>query len=121
MLKTLKSYTNGDFAVSITTLMAGIASYKDIDWQNHCRAENAKARAYTSKALADLGYEVIPSATNFILFPIRMKTKAFEGQMFGQGIGIQTRDFNGQPYCRVSVGTMDEMAIFMDGFKKVVG
>ncbi|QMW01756.1 pyridoxal phosphate-dependent aminotransferase [Spirosoma foliorum] len=121
MLKILKAYTNGDFAVSITTLMAGIASYKDIDWQNHCRAENAKARAYTTKALSDLGYEVIPSSTNFILFPIRMKTKSFEGQMFAQGIGIQTRDFNGQPYCRVSVGTMDEMAIFMDGFKKVVG
>ena len=121
MLKTLHAYTNGEFAVSITTLMAGIASYKDIDWQNHCRAENAKARAYTTKALTDMGYEVIPSSTNFILFPIRMKTKTFEGQMFGQGIGIQTRDFNGQPYCRVSVGTMDEMAMFMDGFKKVVG
>ncbi|GAB4039980.1 pyridoxal phosphate-dependent aminotransferase [Spirosoma jeollabukense] len=121
MLKILHAYTNGDFAVSITTLMAGIASYKDIDWQNHCRAENAKARAYTTKALTDMGYEVIPSATNFILFPIRMKTKTFETQMFGQGIGIQTRDFNGQPYCRVSVGTMDEMAMFMDSFKKVVG
>jgi histidinol-phosphate aminotransferase len=121
MLKTLHAYTNGEFAVSITTLMAGIASYKDKDWQNHCRAENAKARAYTTKALTDMGYEVIPSATNFILFPIRMKTKSFENQMFGQGIGIQTRDFNGQPYCRVSVGTMDEMAIFMEGFKKVVG
>jgi histidinol-phosphate aminotransferase len=121
MLKILHAYTNGEFAVSITTLMAGIASYKDVDWQNHCRAENAKARTYTTKALTDMGYEVIPSATNFILFPIRMKTKAFEGQMFGQGIGIQTRDFNGQPFCRVSVGTMDEMAIFMDGFKKVVG
>lgn len=121
MLKTLHAYTNGEFAVSITTLMAGIASYKDIDWQNHCRAENAKARDYTTKALTALGYEVIPSATNFMMFPIRMKTKAFEGQMFGQGIGIQTRDFNGQPYCRVSIGTMDEMAIFVDGFKKVVG
>ncbi len=121
MLKTLKPYTNGEFAVSITTLMAGIASYKDIDWQNHCRAENAKARDYTTKALTAMGYEVIPSATNFILFPIRMKTKSFENQMFANGIGIQTRDFNGQPYCRVSVGTMDEMAMFMDGFKKVVG
>lgn len=121
MLKILHAYTNGEFAVSITTLMAGIASYKDTDWQNHCRAENAKARAYTTKALADMGYEVIPSATNFILFPIRMKTKTFEGQMFAKGIGIQTRDFSGQPYCRVSIGTMDEMAVFMDGFKKVVG
>ncbi|MFD2571380.1 pyridoxal phosphate-dependent aminotransferase [Spirosoma soli] len=121
MLKTLKPYTNGEFAVSITTLMAGIASYQDKEWQNHCRAENAKARDYTTKALTAMGYEVIPSAANFILFPIRMKTKAFENQMFANGIGIQTRDFNGQPYCRVSVGTMDEMAMFMDGFKKVVG
>lgn len=121
MLKILHTYTNGEFAVSITTIMAGIASYKDKDWQNHCRAENAKARSYTTKALTDMGYEVIPSATNFILFPIRMKTSAFSNQMFSQGIGIQTRDFNGQPFCRVSVGTMDEMAIFMDGFKKVVG
>ena len=121
MLKTLHAYTNAEFAVSITTLMAGIASYKDINWQNHCRAENAKVRDYTTKALTGMGYEVIPSATNFMLFPIRMKTKTFEGQMFAQGIGIQTRDFNGQPFCRVSIGTMDEMAIFVDGFKKVVG
>ncbi len=120
-LKLLKPYTNGEFAVSITTLMAGIASYKDKEWQNYCRAENAKARAYTAKALTDMGYEVIPSAANFMLFPIRMKTKSFENQMFANGIGIQTRDFNGQPYCRVSIGTMDEMAMFIDGFKKVVG
>jgi len=121
MLKMLKPYTNGEFAVSITTLMAGIASYQDKAWQDHCRAENAKARDFTTKALTALGYEVIPSAANFILFPIRMKPKTFEGQMFANGIGIQTRDFNGQPYCRVSVGTMDEMAMFMDSFKKVVG
>ncbi|MCK8491419.1 MULTISPECIES: pyridoxal phosphate-dependent aminotransferase [Spirosoma] len=121
MLKTLHAYTNGDFAVSITTLMAGIASYKDKEWQNHCRAENAKARTYTTKALADMGYEVIPSAANFILFPIRMKPKTFENQMFANGIGIQTRELNGQPFCRVSVGTSEEMVMFVDSFKKVVG
>ena len=121
MLKTLHDYTNAEFAVSVTTLMAGTASYKDIEWQNHCRAENAKARDFTAKALTDMGYDVIPTSANFMLFPIRMKTKAFEGKMFGQGIGIQTRDFEGQPFCRVSIGTMDEMGIFVDGFKKVVG
>ena len=101
--------------------MAGIASYKDKEWQNHCRAENAKARTYTTKALADMGYEVIPSAANFILFPIRMKPKTFENQMFANGIGIQTRELNGQPFCRVSVGTSEEMVMFVDSFKKVVG
>lgn len=121
MLKTLHQYIGAEGDVSITTLMAGIASYKDTVWQDHCRTENAKARDYTTKALTDMGYEVIPSYANFILFPIRMKTKPFSEQMFGQGIGVQTRDFNGQPYCRVSVGTMNEMTTFIDGFKKVVG
>ena len=68
-----------------------------------------------------MGYEVIPSSANFILFPIRMKGKTFSNQMFANGIGIQTREFDGQPFCRVSVGTMDEMAMFIDSFKKVVG
>lgn len=121
MLEALSQYIGAEGDVSITTLMAGIASYQDIAWQDHCRAENAKAKAYTVKALADLGYEVIPSYTNFMLFPIKMKTKSFSQQMFAQGIGIQTRDSAGQPYCRVSIGTMEEMSIFIDGFKKVVG
>lgn len=120
-LDLLNDYIGAEFDVSITTLMAGTASYQDIEWQDHCRAENAKAREYTTKALTELGYEVIPSYTNFMLFPIRMKTKTFENQMMAQGIGIQTRDVNGQPYCRVSIGTMDEMAIFIDGFKKIAG
>ena len=120
-LQLIKPFTNGEFAVSITTLMAGIASYQDQAWQTYCRVENAKARDYTMKALQTLGYESIPSYANFILFPIKMKTKTFEGQMFGQGVGIQTRDIDRQPYCRVSIGTLAEMEIFVEAFKKVVG
>ncbi|MCY7357388.1 MAG: aminotransferase class I/II-fold pyridoxal phosphate-dependent enzyme [Rudanella sp.] len=120
-IKALEQYTNNDFGVSITTLMAGIASYQDEEWQNYCRNENAKARDYTAKALKGMGYEVIPSFANFMLFPIKMKTKAFEAQMWASGIAIQTRDFNGQPWCRVSIGTQTEMEIFVEGFKKIVG
>lgn len=120
-LELLKPFTNGEFAVSITTLMGGIASYQDQAWQTYCRTENAKARDYTMKALKELGYEPIPSYANFILFPIKMKTKAFEGQMFGQGVGIQTREIDRQPFCRVSIGTQAEMETFIDAFKKVVG
>ncbi|HEY0109709.1 MAG TPA: aminotransferase class I/II-fold pyridoxal phosphate-dependent enzyme [Fibrella sp.] len=120
-IRQIKPFTNGEFAVSITTLMGGIASYKDQAWQTYCRTENAKARDYTMKALKGLGYEPIPSYANFILFPIKMKTKAFEGQMFGQGVGIQTREIDRQPYCRVSIGTQAEMETFIEAFKKVVG
>lgn len=120
-LDKIDPYTNGAFAVSITTLMAGIASYQDQAWQTYCRTENAKARDYTTNALKAIGYEPIPSYANFLLFPIKMKGKAFEGQMFGQGVGIQTREIDRQSYCRVSIGTMDEMTTFIDAFKKVVG
>jgi histidinol-phosphate aminotransferase len=120
-IQQIKPFTNGEFAVSITTLMGGIASYQDQAWQTYCRTENAKARDYTMKALKGLGYEPIPSYTNFILFPIKMKSKAFEEQMFGQGVGIQTREIDRQPYCRVSIGTQAEMETFIDAFKKVVG
>ena len=73
------------------------------------------------KSLKEIGYEPIPSYANFILFPIKMKTQTLENQMFSQGVGIQTREIDRQPYCRVSIGTMDEMKIFIDTFKKVVG
>ncbi len=120
-LEQLKPYTNAEFAVSVTTLMAGVASYQDVAWQTKCRRDNAAARDYTLKALTELGYEPIPSVANFMLFPIKMKAKSFENQMFGQGVGIQTREIDRQPYCRVSIGTMDEMKIFIETFKKVVG
>ena len=83
--------------------------------------ENAKARDYTMKALQASGYEPVPSYANFILFPIRMKAKTFENRMFGQAVGIQTRDIDRQPYCRVSIGTQAEMEIFVEAFKIVVG
>ncbi|ARK09866.1 aminotransferase class I/II-fold pyridoxal phosphate-dependent enzyme [Fibrella sp. ES10-3-2-2] len=121
MLEAMHQYIGAEHDVSVTTLMAGIASYQDIAWQNHCRTENAKARDFTVKALTEMGYEIIPSYANFMLFPIRMKGKAFSEQMMAQGIGIQTRDIDGQPFCRVSIGTMEEMGMFVDSFKKVVG
>ncbi len=121
ILDIFSDYIGAEMDVSVTTLMAGMASYEDIAWQDRCRTDNAKARDYTFKALADMGYAAIPSYTNFMMFPLRMKTKTFQEQMMAQSIGIQTRDVSGQPFCRVSIGTYDEMVSFIDGFKKVVG
>lgn len=119
LVKEISAYNRGEYEISVTTITAGMASYQDQDWQNFCRTENAKAREVLYKGLKQLGYEYVPSHTNFVLFPIRMKTKAFSEQMFRNGVGTQTRDFDNQPWCRVSIGTVDEMNIFLDAFKKV--
>ncbi|GAB3918735.1 pyridoxal phosphate-dependent aminotransferase [Larkinella terrae] len=118
-LPELQNYSRGEWNPSVTTLKAGIASYQDEEWQNFCRTENEKARELLYKGLKEKGYEYVPSFANFVLFPIRMKTKQFEKEMFGNGILTSTREYNAQPYCRVSVGTVDEMGLFMDVFKKI--
>ncbi|RCR70052.1 pyridoxal phosphate-dependent aminotransferase [Larkinella punicea] len=115
----LQNYSRGEWNPSVTTLKAGIASYQDLEWQNFCRTENDKARELLYKGLKEKGYEYVPSYANFVLFPIRMKTKTFEKEMFGNGILTSTREHNAQPYCRVSIGTVDEMGMFMDVFKKI--
>jgi len=121
LLSELQNYSRADWNPSITTVMAGIASYQDEEWQNYCRTENNKGRELVYKGLKSMGYEYVPSYANFILFPIRMKTKTFSQEMFRNGIFTSTREHNAQPYCRVSIGTMDEMGLFMDVFKKVAG
>ncbi|GAB3907524.1 histidinol-phosphate transaminase [Larkinella knui] len=118
-LTELQNYSRGEWNPSVTTLKAGIASYQDEEWQNFCRTENDKARELLYKGLKEKGYEYVPSYANFVLFPIRMKTKVFEKEMFGNGILTSTREYNAQPYCRVSIGTVDEMGMFMDVFKKI--
>ncbi|MGA0559581.1 pyridoxal phosphate-dependent aminotransferase [Larkinella sp. VNQ87] len=119
-LDELQDYSRGEWNPSVTTLKAGIASYQDDEWQNFCRTENDKARELLYKGLKDKGYEYVPSYANFVLFPIRMKTKQFEKEMFGNGVLTSTREYNAQPYCRVSIGTVDEMALFLDVFNKIV-
>ncbi|MFC5412454.1 pyridoxal phosphate-dependent aminotransferase [Larkinella bovis] len=119
-LESLQDYSRGEWNPSVTTLKAGIASYQDEEWQNFCRTENTKASNLLYKGLKDKGYDYVPSYANFVLFPIRMKTKQFEKEMFSNGILTSTREYNNQPFCRVSIGTVDEMGLFMDVFKKIV-
>jgi histidinol-phosphate aminotransferase len=62
----------------------------------------------------------IPSYTSFILFPIQMPVKDFLGKMFEKGVGIRGYEINGKPYGRVSMGTMDEMQLFVKSLNEIV-
>ena len=117
----MQHYSRGEWNPSVTTLRAGIASYQDTDWQAFCRTENAKAADVLYKGLKEMSYEYVPTSANFVLFPIRMKTRSFENQMMMNGVMVTTREASGQPYCRISLGTVAEMEGFVGAFKKVVG
>ena len=71
-------------------------------------------------ALTKMGLNPIPSVTNFILFPIQMPTKDLVSKMADKGVGIRGFDINGKPYGRVSIGTMDELKLFVKSMTSLV-
>lgn len=110
-----------EWGVSATSIAGAKAAMTDQDFLVQCRKDNASTKQFVYDMLEEMDYEYMPSSTNFILFPIRMRTKQFQNAMFSKGIGIRVFELGRKPYCRVSMGTMEEMEMFRDAFKEVVG
>ena len=73
----------------------------------------------TCGELEKMGYSYIPSFTNFILFPIKMEGKMMLKKMMDKGVGVRSFDIAGKTYCRVSLGTMEEMKLFIKSFAEI--
>jgi histidinol-phosphate aminotransferase len=117
MIKKLNMYTIGPFGISATSLNAAIAAYQEHDYLQEALKKTMTSKQYLYDVLKGEGYTYIPSATNFVLFPIKMKGQRFAEEMMKRGVGIRTWQFNNQDWCRVSIGRMDEMQAFGAAFK----
>jgi histidinol-phosphate/aromatic aminotransferase/cobyric acid decarboxylase-like protein len=86
------------------------------------RKRNTEVKAFTVKALADMGVTGTDSQTNFLFMDIKRPAAGFRDACRAQGVFVG-RDF--PPYekthCRISVGTMAEMQKAVEVFKKVLG
>lgn len=123
ILEKIRSMVRTTMGLNVTSIMGAKASLKDYTFLENCRKWTAETRAFTFEKLTEMGYEPIPSYTSFILFPMEPGTdgKLFLSKMMENGVGVRFFSIHDQPYCRVSMGTMPEMAIFLEEFKKVVG
>ena len=86
------------------------------------RKRNTEVKAFTVKALADMGVTGTDSQTNFLFMDIKRPAAGFRDACRAQGV-LVGRDF--PPYekthARISVGTMAEMQKAVEVFKKVLG
>lgn len=113
MLGQVQAYGAGEMNLSVASLKAAIASYQDEAFVRSCLEKNAAVRKYTEESLANFYYLNIPSHTNFMMFPIRMETEPFRKKMADLGVGIRVWNMNDEPWCRVSMGTLEEMEKFI--------
>lgn len=119
-LEKIKSMVRGNMGMSITSLNGAMASIEDMNFQENSRKWTKETREYVFEELKSLGFDYVPSHTSFILFPIEMQGKPFLEKMFDKGVGVRAFEVFDKPYCRVSMGKMGEMKLFMETLKQVL-
>ena len=110
----------GNITPSVTSLAAAMASLGDEEFMEYCKKMNAQAKEMVYSKFNEWGVEYIPSSTNFILY----KTDRFGSidvlsALKQQQIMIRTYvDVPG--WARVSMGTLDEMKMFLNATEELL-
>ncbi|OLY93840.1 histidinol-phosphate aminotransferase [Cnuella takakiae] len=115
----LEKYAAGPMSISATSLGAALAAYQDQEFLQDARTKTVASRSFLYETLKAEGYSWLPSAANFVMFPISMEGRKFATEMMKRGVGIRTWKFNSKDWCRVSIGTMEEMQAFAKAFKEL--
>ncbi|MCX6217146.1 histidinol-phosphate transaminase [Spirosoma sp.] len=119
LLEQIAKFATGGSSMSMTTLRAAIVSLQDKDFVKFSLGKTQESKDFLYKVLKQTNYEPLPSGANFVMFPIRMKGEDFVTRMMDQGVSIRQWKFDGQYWCRVSLGTMPQMQAFADGLKMI--
>ena len=124
LLTTLASI-RGPFSVNQAAFRAGIAAVQDTEFQAKSVSHNDKWIPAMIQFLAQLGLEVIPSSTNFVLFRFDPAAgpSALQAYNFfaAQNILLRTMDPYGLPdFLRMSIGTDEEMAVVKEAFLRLM-
>ncbi|MCF1713443.1 histidinol-phosphate aminotransferase family protein [Flavihumibacter sp. RY-1] len=106
-------FGNSNFCMSALSLTAAMASLKDTSHSIQSKKLNAAARQYTEDALKRSGFTVIPSYTNFIFFHLKQYKGDFAADMLAKNIVLRSSELPDGKYCRVSIGTLEEMKAFL--------
>ena len=100
------------FSASSVSVAAATASLDDSTFIKDCREKTEQAKELCYETFRKLSLDYIPSRANFILFPIDPIKKDFIKEMEARSIYVQFRNHFGGNWCRVTMGTLDEMQLF---------
>ncbi|MTI38465.1 pyridoxal phosphate-dependent aminotransferase [Fulvivirga lutimaris] len=119
-LDKLQKITRGGMGITYPSIYAASASMDDTTFLEKSKKLNTASREHVYASLDAMGMDYVKSYTSFVLFPIELEGKAFLKMMTEQGVGVRSFEIHGKNYCRVSMGTLDEMKIFSKALKKVI-
>lgn len=118
-LKKIKASTLTGFGITAPSVQAALTAMDDADFVKKSRTLNAECREYVYKCLTGMGITYVPSHTSFIIFPLKTHGKSFLSKMTQHGVGVRAFQFYDRDWCRVSMGTLEEMKKFAAALEKV--
>lgn len=110
------------FNVSIPAQAAGLAALADAAFLKRTVGMNDREKARLARALQELGFPVVPSAANFLLFRVKpWSGRALFTELLRRGVIVRSVDEYDLPdYLRVTVGTAAQNKIFLTALREVV-
>ena len=105
---------------NVLAARAAIASYRDSEYQTLSRSRTRDAKRYLYSILDDMKLKYVPSHTNFVLFHTGKPIQSVQKEMLAKGVMVGRPFPPFMDWCRVSMGTMDEMKAFGSAFREVM-
>ncbi|HZS19104.1 MAG TPA: histidinol-phosphate transaminase [Candidatus Udaeobacter sp.] len=107
-------------SVNCMALAAAAASIDDLDHVSNHQRLNKEAKTFTTSELSRMGYKVIPSQANFIMFDCKRPVVPLIAAMKEQNIRVG-RLFPALPnYMRLTIGKKSEMEAFLAAFREIM-
>jgi len=105
---------------SQTAIAAAKASLGDEEFMKMTRVKNAAARKILTDYLDSKKIFYGKPVTNVLLFPAPKDGKTILTRLDEKGFLIRIWEYQKKEWCRVSIGTMDEMKLFIKAFDEVI-
>ena len=115
-------YSTNSYNINRLTMAAAIATLDSSEYYVENSRKIQANRAYTTEKLAELGFETLPSVTNFIF----TRCPAVDGctlyrELKARGVLVRHWDkAEISDWCRVTIGAREQMDIFLDRVREIL-
>ena len=107
-------------SVNCMALAAAIASVNDPDQVTNAKRLNSEAKSFVTAELNKMGYKLIPSQANFIMFDVKRPVVPLIKALKERKVEVG-RLFPALPnHMRLTIGKKSEMESFVSAFKQVM-
>lgn len=107
-------------SLNIVGQHAALASIRDMSFQDFSRARNTESLALVEGMCDDMGVNYVKSYANFSFIETGMPIEDFSAAMLAEGIMVGRAFPPFTTWARVSMQTPEEMAYFVQTFRKIM-